>query len=84
MVGAMTSTPDSPAHNGEDLAKLREEIDELKSHSTQELTDPSFGDLEGQQQLQAGPTDAVGSEFESNEARRKRHEKEQRRSQDGH
>jgi hypothetical protein len=83
MVSAMTSTPDSPAHNGEDLAKLREEIDELKSHSTRELIDPSFGDLDGQQ-LQAGPTDAVGTEFESNEARKKRHEKEERRSQPGH
>jgi len=57
----MTSTPDSPAHHGEDLAKLREEIDELKSHSTQELIDPSFGDLEGQQ-LEPEPTDAPGSE----------------------
>ena len=58
----MTSTPDSPAHNGEDLAKLREEIDELKSHSEQELIDPSVGDL-AQYEPEPTPTDAIGSEY---------------------
>lgn len=61
MVGAMTSTPDSPVHDGDDLAKLREEIDELKSHSTQELTDPSIGDL-AEFEPEPTPTDAIGSE----------------------
>ena len=81
MVGAMTATPDAPAHNGDDLAKLRAEIDELKSHSTQELTDPTLGDLEGKQ-LDAEPTEAPGSAFETDAYRQRQHEKEQRRSHD--
>ncbi|HWI32512.1 MAG TPA: hypothetical protein VNT50_13590 [Microbacterium sp.] len=57
----MSSTPDSPAHDGDDLAKLREEIDELKSHSTQDLIDPPLGDL-AQDAPEPAPTDAIGSE----------------------
>jgi len=77
----MTSTPDTPAHNGDDLAKLREEIDELKSHSTQELIDPTLGDLEGRE-LDPEPTEAQGSAFETDAYRQRHHETEERRSHD--
>lgn len=36
----MTSTPDTPAHDGSDLAALREEIDELKAIPEEELIEP--------------------------------------------
>ncbi|MGC5170822.1 hypothetical protein ACPW96_09480 [Micromonospora sp. DT81.3] len=78
----MTSTPDSPPHNGDDLAQLRAEIDELKSHTTEELIDPTFGDLEGKQ-LDAGPTEAPGSAFETDAYRKRQHEKDERRSHEG-
>jgi hypothetical protein len=82
MVGAMTSTPDTPPHNGEDLAKLREEIDELKSHTTEELIDPTLSDLEGRE-LDPEPTEAQGSAFETDAYRQRQREKAERRSHEG-
>ncbi|HEX5857794.1 MAG TPA: hypothetical protein VFY91_06780 [Microbacterium sp.] len=78
----MTSTPDSPPHNGDDLAKLREEIDELKSHTTEELIDPTLGDLEGRE-LDPEPTEAPGSAFETDAYRRRQHEKQEHRPNEG-
>ena len=58
----MTSTPDLP--HGEDLAELREEIDELKAIPEDELVSPALGELVGDEgrELTAEPTDAIGSE----------------------
>ncbi len=57
----MTSTPDVP--HGEDLAALRAEIDALQAIPADELIDPSPASLVGRErQLDAEPTDAIGSE----------------------
>lgn len=56
----MTSTPEHPAHDGSDLAELREEIDALQAIPEEELVMPSpraRGD-----RLDAEPTDAIGTE----------------------
>lgn len=55
----MTSTPDIP--NGEDLAQLRKEIDELMAIPEDELISPMPRDLRDAEPT-PGPTDAIGSE----------------------
>lgn len=57
----MTSTPEHPAHDGSDLAKLRQDIDGLKSKSEHDLISPTpkaIDDMEGH----PTPTDAMGFE----------------------
>lgn len=57
----MTSTPDSPAHDGSDLAALREEIDELKAIPEEELLNPLPSAIE-EREPTPHSTDAIGSE----------------------
>lgn len=57
----MTSTPDASAHDGEDLAELRAEIDELKEIPTEQLIDPEPASLL-EREPRPEPTDAIGSE----------------------
>lgn len=57
----MTSTPETPAHDGSDLAALRAEIDELKSIPQEELLNPLPSDVE-ERDPAPRPTDAIGSE----------------------
>lgn len=57
----MTSTPDGPAHDGSDLAALREEIDELKAIPEEDLVSPIPGGSHDDE-LDAEPTNAIGSE----------------------
>lgn len=57
----MTATPDHPAHDGSDLAELREEIDALKAIPHEEIVNPLPKDLEDREPV-PGPTDAIGSE----------------------
>lgn len=55
----MTSTPDTP--NGEDLAALRKDIDELMAIPEEELVSPTPGGLRDAEPT-PNPTDAIGSE----------------------
>jgi hypothetical protein len=57
----MTSTPDTPAHDGSDLAALRAEIDELQAIPEEELVSP-VPSLVEQNEPTPHSTDAVGSE----------------------
>lgn len=59
----MNSTPELP-HDGEDLAELRAEIDELQAIPEDDLVSPSLAELAGEseRELTAEPTDAIGSE----------------------
>lgn len=57
----MTSTPDTPAHDGSDLAALREEIDELKAIPQDELLNPLPSQIE-EREPTPHATDAIGSE----------------------
>ncbi|GAB2854218.1 hypothetical protein ACFQ0P_12365 [Microbacterium insulae] len=57
----MTSTPETPAHDGSDLAALRAEIDELKSIPQEELLNPLPSGVE-EREPAPRPTDAIGSE----------------------
>ncbi|GAA1937328.1 hypothetical protein GCM10009775_31660 [Microbacterium aoyamense] len=57
----MTSTPETPAHDGSDLAELRDEIDELKAIPEDELLNPLPKIVE-ENEATAAPTDAIGSE----------------------
>jgi hypothetical protein len=57
----MTSTPDSPAHDGSDLAALRAEIDELKAIPEEELIEPLPASVEERRPTPT-PSDAIGSE----------------------
>lgn len=57
----MTSTPETPAHDGSDLAALREEIDELKAIPEEELLNPLPSIVE-EREPTPRPTDAIGSE----------------------
>jgi hypothetical protein len=57
----MTSTPDTPAHDGSDLAALREEIDELKAIPEEELLNPLPSQIE-EREPTPHSTDAIGSE----------------------
>lgn len=57
----MTHTDGTPDLNGDDLAELRETIDELKAIPTEELVDPVPASLLEDLPTPA-PTDAVGSE----------------------
>ncbi len=57
----MTSTPETPEHDGADLAELREEIDELKAIPAEELVNPVPSTVEEAEPV-PHPTDAVGSE----------------------
>lgn len=56
-----------PTPDGEDLAQLREEIDELKAIPTEELVNPLPHGLE-EREPEAEPTDAIGSEDWDSEA----------------
>ena len=55
----MTSTPDTPAHDGSDLAALREEIDELKAIPEEELLNPLPSQIE-EREPTPHSTDAIG------------------------
>lgn len=55
----MTSTPENANLDGSDLDALREDIDALKAIPTEELLSP-VPTLENE--LDAEPTDAIGSE----------------------
>ncbi|WP_439592265.1 hypothetical protein [Microbacterium sp.] len=57
----MTSTPENPAHDGSDLAELREEIDELQAIPEDELLSPLPNAVE-EHEPEATPSDAIGSE----------------------
>jgi hypothetical protein len=57
----MTSTPGTPAHDGSDLAALREEIDELKAIPEEELLNPLPSAVE-EREPTPHSTDAIGSE----------------------
>lgn len=57
----MTSDDRTPTPDGEDLAALRETIDELKSTPTEQLIDPLPGKLE-EDLPTPERTDAIGSE----------------------
>lgn len=57
----MTSTPDTPAHDGADLAALREEIDELKAIPEEEMLNPLPSAIE-EREPTPHSTDAIGSE----------------------
>ncbi|GAA1849876.1 hypothetical protein ACFQZV_07395 [Microbacterium koreense] len=57
----MTSTPEHPAHDGSDLAELREEIDELKAIPEEEIVNPLPTSVE-QNEPTPHATDAIGSE----------------------
>lgn len=57
----MTSTPETPAHDGTDLDALRAEIDELKAIPEEELVNPLPTAVEEEEPTPA-PTDAIGSE----------------------
>ncbi|MGL4256131.1 hypothetical protein [Microbacterium sp.] len=57
----MTSTPETPAHDGSDLAALREEIDELKAIPEEELLNPLPHAVE-EREPTPHSTDAIGSE----------------------
>ncbi len=56
----MSSTPDIPAEEAA-LAKLREEIDEMKQKSEEELVSP-LPSAVAEEEPTPGPTDAIGSE----------------------
>jgi hypothetical protein len=57
----MTSTADTPAHDGSDLAALREEIDELKAIPHEEIVNPLPSQIEDREPTPHS-TDAIGSE----------------------
>jgi len=57
----MNSTPDTPQHDGSDLAELRAEIDELKKLPPTEDT-LGVPETVGEEIPEPEPTDAIGSE----------------------
>lgn len=57
----MTSTADTPAYDGADLAALREEIDELKAIPREELLNPLPSAVE-EREPTPHSTDAIGTE----------------------
>ncbi|KRB39108.1 UNVERIFIED_CONTAM: hypothetical protein OHV15_00140 [Microbacterium sp. SLM126] len=57
----MTSTPETPAHDGSDLAALREEIDALQAIPEEELLNPLPRAVE-EREPTPHSTDAIGSE----------------------
>ncbi len=57
----MTSTPETPEHDGSDLAELRAEIDALKAIPEEDLLSPTPPFIE-ELEPEATPTDAIGSE----------------------
>lgn len=57
----MSSSPDTPAHDGSDLAALREEIDQLKAIPEEELLNPLPSPVE-EREPTPHSTDAIGSE----------------------
>lgn len=56
----MTSTPDQPTPHGEDLAELREEIDELQAIPEEEMLSPTPADI-AKREPTPHATDAIGS-----------------------
>jgi len=57
----MTATPGTPAHDGSDLAELREEIDALKAIPHEEVVNPMPKNIEDREPTPR-PTDALGTE----------------------
>lgn len=57
----MASTPDTPQHDGSDLAALRKEIDDLQAIPEEELLNPMPSFIE-EREPTPRPTDAIGSE----------------------
>ncbi|WP_127475727.1 hypothetical protein [Microbacterium sulfonylureivorans] len=57
----MASTPDTPKHDGSDLAALREEIDALQAIPEEELLNPLPSAVE-EREPTPHATDAIGSE----------------------
>ena len=57
----MTSTPETPEHDGSDLAELREEIDALQAIPHEEIVNP-LPKLVEDREPEATPSDAIGSE----------------------
>ncbi|MFB8386457.1 hypothetical protein ACFC3F_04860 [Microbacterium sp. NPDC055910] len=57
----MTSTPENPHTDGEDLVELREEIDQLKAIPEEELVSPTPTIAEEIEPV-PHPTNAIGSE----------------------
>lgn len=57
----MSSHDDKPAHDGSDLAALREEIDELKAIPEEELLNPLPKNVE-EREPAPHSTDAIGTE----------------------
>jgi hypothetical protein len=57
----MASTPDTPKHDGSDLAELREEIDALQAIPEEELVNPLPSAIE-EREPTPHSTDAIGSE----------------------
>lgn len=57
----MTSTPDTPDHDGSDLADLREEIDALKAIPHEEVVSPLPKVVE-EREPTPHPTDGIGTE----------------------
>ncbi|MDZ8172111.1 hypothetical protein [Microbacterium xanthum] len=57
----MSTSAEHPAHDGSDLAALREEIDELKKVPEEEMVNPTPHGWEGREPTPA-PTDSIGSE----------------------
>jgi len=57
----MSSTPDTPKHDGSDLAELREEIDALQAIPEEELLNPLPTGVE-EREPTPHSTDALGSE----------------------
>ena len=57
----MASTPDTPKHDGSDLAELREEIDALQAIPEEELLNPLPSTIE-EREPTPHSTDAIGSE----------------------
>jgi hypothetical protein len=55
------TTPDQPARDGQDLAELRAEIDELKAIPEDQLVTPEPASLLNREP-RPEPTDAIGSE----------------------
>lgn len=57
----MTSTPETPAADGADLAEIREEIDALQETPVEELITPEPSSLTENEPTPT-PSDAIGSE----------------------
>lgn len=57
----MTSTPETPEHDGSDLAELRDEIDALQAIPHEEVVNPLPKAVE-EREPKPKPTDGIGTE----------------------